>query len=636
MFAYGIGLLFFLQLLTSFVAANYAFGLLHNRLPPEAASAVLLLSPLLLVATPLRTARAIPALVAFVAAARLSFPLIEDTRAVMLVAGAGVAAFLLLLPLLISRTRREESAFRAGAGLAMAVAASVALRSLGAGVDVSTSGWTQAIAWPLALIFVRGFMVVTDAPTGGTAQRQTGMVSMLCLGIASVLALVYFGLGAPNVIAGWTRAGYATVTVMLMAGLLGWLAGLRFGPVREWLTSWRLTAVTALFGLLLVFAVLAHQVSFPSGAGEYPLAEPDPPGWAFPALVVTLLLSPIVVVDFWAIASRLRAIQPSLGELGIGFAVGGLFLIAVILAQIFTITYDYVPVVGPAFRDKFWLVVAAPALVLTLATAVRRAPAGMRGAPGLSLATPVAGMAVVAVAAAFLVQADPGAAPHDGVLRVVTYNVQQGYSADNRRSFREQLDLLRSFDADIIGLQESETNRVSGGNDDLVRYLADGLDYHWYSGPKSVTGTFGVALLSRYPIEDPETFFLFSEGEQKGTIRAKVTVGGRRLDVIVVHLGNGGPLEQQVEVLSLIEADSDVILLGDFNFRPDTGQYRITVERLDEAWLKRWPAGMDASGADHSRRIDYVFVRPGTDVRDAAYVDSPASNHPALVVTIVW
>ena len=43
-----------------------------------------------------------------------------------------------------------------------------------------------------------------------------------------------------------------------------------------------------------------------------------------------------------------------------------------IFAQVFTTVYDYIPVVGPLFRDKFWLVFLAAGLVLALPTLLVR------------------------------------------------------------------------------------------------------------------------------------------------------------------------------------------------------------------------------------------------------------------------
>lgn len=221
-------------------------------------------------------------------------------------------------------------------------------------------------------------------------------------------------------------------------------------------------------------------------------------------------------------------------------------------------------------------------------------------------------------------------------LTILTYNVQQGYSADGLKDYGAQLDLIRSVDPDLIGLQECDTNRIANGNSDLVRYFADRLDLYSYYGPKTVPGTFGIALLSRYPIQVARTFYMFSEGEQTATIEAQIAVGGKVFSVYVTHLGNGGPAVQQQAVLQEVRDRDNVILMGDFNFRPDTEQYRLTTMLLDDAWLRKWPGGAADQGIDPARRIDHIFVSPGTHVLDARYLPGPQSDHPAMTVTLGW
>ena len=221
----------------------------------------------------------------------------------------------------------------------------------------------------------------------------------------------------------------------------------------------------------------------------------------------------------------------------------------------------------------------------------------------------------------------------DETLRVCTYNIQQGYDAQGQLNVDGQLALLRRIDADVIGLQESDTNRAAGGNADVVRYLADRLGMYSYYGPKTVPGTFGIALLSKYPIEGARTFYMCSVCEQTATIEARIQIGETTYNVYVTHLGNDGPIVQQEAVLEEL-ASEHVILMGDFNFRPDTAQYRMTTEVLDDAWALRWPQGTDDEGRQFPRRIDHVFVSPGTDVVAARYYTEPESDHPALVVEI--
>ncbi|MFZ1553644.1 MAG: endonuclease/exonuclease/phosphatase family protein, partial [Anaerolineae bacterium] len=75
---------------------------------------------------------------------------------------------------------------------------------------------------------------------------------------------------------------------------------------------------------------------------------------------------------------------------------------------------------------------------------------------------------------------------------------------------------------------------------------------------------------------------------------------------------------------------------GDFNFRPDSEQYRLTTQQLADSWLLRWPTWRDDQGQQPQRKIDHIFVSPGTDVRQARFIPSPASDHPAVTATIGW
>ena len=142
----------------------------------------------------------------------------------------------------------------------------------------------------------------------------------------------------------------------------------------------------------------------------------------------------------------------------------------------------------------------------------------------------------------------------------MTYNIQQGYDENGYKNLPGQLEVIRRVDPDILGLQESDTARIANGNVDAVRTFADRLDMHSYYGPTTTTGTFGIALLSKYPIENPQTFFMYSEGEQTATIQAEITVDARRYQVFVTHLGNGGPIFQLEDMLHLHHSFSGQIL----------------------------------------------------------------------------
>lgn len=652
---HGLILLFFFQLVSDFVEAIYAFGLMGTSIPVEIVAILFLFSPLILLLLPGGLSGWPLVLVGeLMFLCRVAETLL-DTRGRMLVAGLGVACFLVLLPSILWNRRDREgtsSGLMLGASLTVALSLSILFRTPGSGSDVSTVGPSQAVGWILALaagVLLLGPARPEPAPDrAASAARHERLSSWrtlgLCLGLAGVLILCYFAFASPHVMARWT--GVSAIPIVSMAALVlglfavvlaarpSLLRALRPGVVLGW---------NLLFGLSLVLTILAHQVSFPAGAGAYPLPEPPVTAIHHVPLFLTLLLFPVIVVDWMLFVRELVAGRPSFRALGAGFGLAALYLLLMILAQVFTTVYDYIPVVGPFFRDRFWLVFLVAVAVMALPVLlVRRgaldvARTGGEYEPGRAFAVLAVLVAVATILGAAVVAARPGAPPSSQTsLRILTYNIQQGYNRDGLRDHDGQLALIRDVDADIIGLQESDTARIAGGNADVVKYLADRLDLHSYYGPKTVPGTFGIALLSKYPIENPRTFYMYSEGEQTATIEAQITVGGRSFNVFVTHLGNGGPMVQQEAILHRVRGKENVILMGDFNFRPDTEQYRMTTGLLDDSWLQRWPGGNEGQGIDPARRIDHIFVSPGTKVVDSEYLPGPQSDHPAMTTIIEW
>lgn len=652
---YSLILLVFFQLISDFVEAIYAFGLMGTSIPVEIVSILFLFSPLILLLLP-RGLSGWPLVLVgeLMLLCRVAETLL-DTRGRMLVAGLGVACFLILLPsLLWNRKDREgaSSGLILGASLAVALSLSILFRTLGSGSDVSTIGWSQGIGWILAI--AAGALLLGLArpepasPRTADAARHERLPAWktvgLCLGLVSALILCYFAFASPHVMARWTGVSALPIVSMaaLVLGLFAVVLAARPGLLSA-LTPGMVLGWNLIFGLSLVLTILAHQVSFPANAGAYPLPEPSVSVIHHIPLFVTLLLFPVIVVDWMLFVREIVAGRPSFRALGAGFSLASLYLLFMIFAQVFTTVYDYIPVVGPFFRDKFWLVFLVAAAVMALPVLLVRRRAVDLGGTGLefehgkAFAALMVLVAVATILGAVLVAAKPEAlASSQTSLRILTYNIQQGYNRDGLRDHEGQLALIREVDADIVGLQESDTARIAGGNADVVKYLADRLGMHSYYGPKTVPGTFGIALLSKYPIENPRTFYMYSEGEQTATIEAQITVGGRSFDVFVTHLGNGGPIVQQEAVLQEVQGKENVILMGDFNFRPDTDQYRMTTAMLDDSWLQKWPGGNEGQGIDPARRIDHIFLSPGTEVADSEYLPGPQSDHPAMTTVIEW
>ncbi|MCP4167782.1 MAG: hypothetical protein GY759_18080 [Chloroflexi bacterium] len=653
---FGILFQFFFQLLSDFVAAIYAFGLLGTSIPIQLVVVILLLSPALLILLRIEVSAVmimvLGKLVLFTRVVEVLF----GTGGRMILSGIGVACFLVLLPTFLrDQARREDrvTALELGVGMALALGLSVLLRTLGSGEDISTLGWWQLLGWALAIVATAAWIYLfveqdelADYKTPIIVHRGIGWGRPigLSLGIMAVLVLFYFVFTSPVVLSRWTGVNYVAVVAVLMLVLTGcaWLSASRYDLV-ERLTALMILLWNIVFIIMLALTAYTHQVSFPLDQAAYPLAEPTLSWFQQIPLFLTLLLFPILLIDLRLLTEEIITSQPSIRELGAGFAVASVFLLFMILAQVFTTTYDYIPVIGPLFRDRFWLVhlVAGMVLVVAMFLAYRRWSDALRvrltEQQGMIVTIFLAAVAALTFIAALIGAAyPPSLSPEEKAVKVLTYNIQQGYNDQGLRDFEGQLHVLKDIDADIIGLQESDLARIANGNADIIRYFADGLDMHSYYGPSTVTGTFGIALLSKYPIANPRTYYLYSAGEQVAVIEAQVEVGDHIFNVYVNHLGNGGPMVQQEGLLDLLQDKDNLIVMGDFNFRPDSEQYAATTATLQDSWLMVWPDWSDDEGNRPDTKIDHIFVTPGMRVLDADFIEDSGSDHPAVSATLGW
>jgi len=634
---FSILFLLFFQLIADFIESIYTFGLLGTNIPPEIVSILFFFSPLLLFfrrkPVPFKVGLFLTGLVGLLRA----FEVVAAPAPKMLAGGLGVGLLLVSFPILLINVRIKQH-FRTtemGAGLLVSLALSILLRTLGAGSDISLL--VPAVSWLLTagLLLIIALLWRTAAPAEAPSNLRHsgfGAIAGLSIGFLSALFLLYFAFTSPTVLSRWTDVDFRLILLVIALSLSAyvyWQAAQKDKP----LTKIVLLAWNILFVLSGTATIMVNQVTFPKDSSAFPLFQPDLNLLQQIPLFFTLILSPVVLADFTALSSELFERQPTMRQLAGGFTIAALIFLLLVLAQVFTTVYDYIPIIGPWFRDRFWLVFLIAGLFLLLPLLLVRRDNLPTDLLSRGIVIPlVVSALVLAVLVAVLREPQPQIPAEQTNLRVVTYNLQQGYDAAGQRAYQQQLAEIQSLHPDVVGLQETDVARFSGGNADLVRFIAEGLDMHVYYGPKTVTGTFGIALLSRYPLEDPQTFFMYSVGEQTAAIRAGITVNGKPLTILVTHLGNGGPILQQQQVLQELNGQKNIIAMGDFNFRPDTEQYALTAQQLDNAWvLSGSPL---TEGIDPTRLIDHVFVSPGTIVRSAAYLNSPVSDHPGLVVDI--
>jgi endonuclease/exonuclease/phosphatase family metal-dependent hydrolase len=236
-------------------------------------------------------------------------------------------------------------------------------------------------------------------------------------------------------------------------------------------------------------------------------------------------------------------------------------------------------------------------------------------------------------------------APNPGdpnALVVMTYNIQQANDAFGEKSYERQLALIRQVSPDIVALQESDSTRISLNNNDYVRYFASKLGYYSYYGPTTVSGTYGTAILSKFPLQNTRTVFSYSDQDEIGTTEAEILVNGRRFTIYNVHPDGSEPamLTFAQTVLARTKGKDNVIVLGDFNLREDEAAYQLIDAVLTNAWISVFPTGVSDTGLDMSgeKRIDHIFFSPDLNARNPIYILAPesATDHPVHWAEITW
>lgn len=643
--------LFLIQLGGTLVESIYIIDLMNTRLDEKALGMFFFLSPLLLFAIPKKVPNWLPWLLfALLFIARVFTPYL-NTSGRLVSSGIGAAAALILLPLMVFIRPKGEpqigSALPAGAGLALGIGLSVLLRTLNFTLDYSNmpeGGW---IGWLLGLVLA-WMLFQFEWNKEASEQSKTKGVTGALVGILLILNLVYFAFSAPDVIARWTQGNYAAIVLAVSLLSVGWLLLVFYKPdifkslSRRVIVTWNL-----LFALSLVITILAQRVSFPSTPGTPPVFVGNPSWWQFVPLVLMLLLFPVLFADlslFWHI---LQEAQPSPARMAPGMVLGGLLFILLIFMNIFSNVWGYIEPVSTVFRNTFWLTFLLSSGGLVLLVSLLRIPQPVVGATQQSgfpwdWAALAAVLFIGTLFGAWMTdRAHPGDVQRSSLL-FMTYNIHQANGKEPERVYNGQLNLIRGVSPDVLAMQESDAARISINNNDYVRYYASKLGYYSYYGPTTVAGTFGTAILSKYPLENTQVMFTFSDQDEVGTAIADITVAGRTLHVYNVHPDGSDDAKRAFAqaVLANSAGKSNVVVLGDHNLRDYEEAYKMIDAVMTNAWTSVYPSKISPDGIDMSgkNRIDHIFISRDLSVRNPVYLLPPESytDHPVHWAEIFW
>jgi endonuclease/exonuclease/phosphatase family metal-dependent hydrolase len=185
------------------------------------------------------------------------------------------------------------------------------------------------------------------------------------------------------------------------------------------------------------------------------------------------------------------------------------------------------------------------------------------------------------------------AAPHDGPIRLVTYNVQ--YAPDVPAIADVIANDPDLASADAIFIQEIESYPDETGS--RASRLAAALQVGYVYVPARLRngGTHGLAILSRYPLTNVMRMDLPEVSQSKLSriaISAEIDLGTRSLTVIDLHLDTLLNTAERIAQLHpvVIDASPQTVVAGDFN-----------MSRIE--WLDGVPI-LSASASDQAPVVD--------------------------------
>jgi endonuclease/exonuclease/phosphatase family metal-dependent hydrolase len=201
-------------------------------------------------------------------------------------------------------------------------------------------------------------------------------------------------------------------------------------------------------------------------------------------------------------------------------------------------------------------------------------------------------------------------------LTVLTYNIHHGEGTDGKLDLERIARIIRSENPDLVALQEVDEKTERTGNISQAEELAllSGIRHALGKAMDYRGGAYGLVILSRWPIKDPQVHQLPQRAGREPRIlfvaqiespHGKLTFANTHLD----HQLEEVRLEQARALNKILaETKSPALLCGDFNAGPES----TTMKFLSEHWLDT--AGDHAANtipaANPRKRIDYILAAP--------------------------
>jgi endonuclease/exonuclease/phosphatase family metal-dependent hydrolase len=532
--------------------------------------------------------------------------------------GAGVALFVMLIPLLagIARARGKGAVVWLGFGLLLGVAADTAVHVAARTLDLA---WQQGMIPFLAILLLALLLllllrqVLTVLPDGVRDGRFAHAWPLLIIGPWLFLQLVYFqNVARLAASAGWSLplAG----TWIVLGNVLGTAVAVAVVNRTE------RSAIAVVAGLLLIVSLFFFSTTGLAGA------------------LLTLIGLAAGAVLLLLVFAGLETAEDRPGLAGLTMANGMGQLLFVLVMFLYYVAYD-IPL---GFRPVSILPVVGLVVALPVVLAASRRQPGWRlnYVPAL-----IALVLLVFPVMLWLTWSEPEASQlvaENRTVRIINYNLHNGFNSEGLLDMEALAHVIEESGADVLLLQEVSRGWVINGSLDMLAWLSQRLEMPYVAGPTE-EALWGNALLSRYPLLNASNVPLQPDHLllRRGYQTAETDVGAERLLVINTHLhhidaGSAVRQEQVEQILAGWQARSHTLIAGDFNATPEAPEMVMMVEAglVDAALLFGPVPPYTYSAVNPERRIDYIWITADLDLVDFAVPQTTASDHLPLVVTV--
>jgi endonuclease/exonuclease/phosphatase family metal-dependent hydrolase len=304
------------------------------------------------------------------------------------------------------------------------------------------------------------------------------------------------------------------------------------------------------------------------------------------------------------------------------FGLGFLVYNFMVLFHVWVVAYAFVPG-GPLVRERTdWVMTAMMLLIGAGIFSASSQPSTQKSYKGKAAVTAGASrqrsyylyilgaLELIAIATAYLRFPANNYTPYHPETKTITAGIWTiHFSLDNDMWTSEyrMRDLIKELEVDVIGLLESDCQRIIMGNRDTTQFLAEDLGMYVDFGPGPNKHTWGAALLSKFPIVNSTHHLLPSPvGELAPAIEATIDAYGELIDIFVFHSGQEeDPEDRRLQSLYLAERmkapSRPAILLSYLVIKPGEGNYNTYVGEQ---------SGMrDVDPSDWDRWCEYILFK---------------------------